>query len=35
MKSRRVNLDLAPGTYTFVCTVPGHESMVGTLVVDW
>lgn len=24
---------LEPGEYTYVCTVPGHESMKGTLVV--
>ncbi len=32
-KSRRADIDLAPGTYGFVCTVPGHESMTGTLLV--
>lgn len=32
---RRVSTDLEPGTYEFVCRVPGHESlgMTGTLVV--
>ena len=34
LKSRRVDFDAAPGTYAFVCTVPGHESMTGTLVVE-
>ena len=33
--TRRVDLDLAPGTYRFVCAIPGHEQagMVGTLTV--
>lgn len=31
---RRFSVDLAPGTYTFVCTVPGHEAMTGTLEVE-
>jgi plastocyanin len=30
---RRIEIDVPPGTYTFVCTVPGHESMTGTLEV--
>lgn len=34
LKSRRADFDAAPGTYTFVCTVPGHENMIGTLVVE-
>jgi plastocyanin len=34
LKSRRVDFDAAPGTYAFICTVPGHESMTGTLVVE-
>lgn len=25
---------LEPGEYTYICTVPGHESMTGTLVVS-
>ena len=32
--ARRVEVDLAAGTYTFVCTVPGHEDMEGTLTVS-
>jgi plastocyanin len=29
----RIPLDLAPGTYTYLCDVPGHEEMRGELVV--
>jgi hypothetical protein len=29
----RVALDLAPGTYSYLCDVPGHEEMRGELVV--
>jgi plastocyanin len=28
-----VPLDLQPGTYDYICAVPGHEAMTGTLVV--
>lgn len=31
---RRIEIDVPTGTYTFVCTVPGHESMTGTLEVQ-
>lgn len=32
---RRVTFDVAPGTYTYYCAVPGHESrMKGKLVVS-
>jgi len=33
--SRTLTLNLAPGTYTFYCSVPGHEQagMKGTLIV--
>lgn len=34
LKARRIDLAAAPGTYEFVCTVPGHEGMTGTLVVE-
>lgn len=29
----RIPLDLAPGTYTYLCDVPGHEAMRGELVI--
>lgn len=33
-KARRIDLGgTAPGTYDFVCSVPGHQSMTGQLVV--
>lgn len=32
--ARMVSIDLAPGTYTFVCDVIGHETMIGTLAVS-
>ena len=31
---RRVAIDLPAGTYDFLCTVPGHEFMTGTLEVQ-
>ena len=31
--ARRVELQAPAGTYTYVCSVPGHEDMRGTLVV--
>ena len=34
LKARRIDFAAAPGTYEFVCTVPGHEGMTGTLVVE-
>jgi len=34
LKSRRVDFAAAPGTYTYTCTVPGHEDMTGTLIVE-
>lgn len=34
LKSRRVDITAAPGTYSIICTVPGHENMTGTLVVE-
>ena len=30
---RRIEFNAGPGSYEFICTVPGHENMVGTLVV--
>jgi plastocyanin len=32
-KTRRVSIDAGPGSYRVICTVPGHETMTGTLVV--
>jgi plastocyanin len=34
-RSEKLEVDLSPGRYTIVCTVPGHEQlgMVGTLTV--
>jgi len=35
LKARRVDFAAAAaGTYTYTCTVPGHENMTGTLVVE-
>lgn len=33
-KSRRVEVELPAGTYAYLCDVPGHESMAGTLTVQ-
>jgi plastocyanin len=33
-RNRRVEVELAAGEYTFICDVPGHERMEGTLVVQ-
>ncbi len=33
LKARRIELDAAPGGYQIICTVPGHESMTGTLTI--
>lgn len=33
LKSRRVDIAAAPGTYQIFCEVPGHESMTATLTV--
>ncbi len=30
----RIDADLAPGTYKFLCDVPGHDAMQGALVVQ-
>ena len=34
LKARRVDVEAAPGEYQIICTVPGHESMTGTLIVS-
>jgi plastocyanin len=34
LKARRVDLNLAVGAYEFICTVPGHDTMKGTLTVS-
>ena len=34
LKAKRVEFDAVAGTYTYICTVPGHENMTGTLVVE-
>ncbi len=34
LKARRVDVDAAPGAYEITCTVPGHEGMTGTLIVE-
>jgi uncharacterized cupredoxin-like copper-binding protein len=33
-KARRIDVDLKPGRYTFLCDVPGHEIRTGTLTVQ-
>ena len=35
-ESATLTADLEPGTYTYVCTIPGHDQlgMSGTLVID-
>ncbi|MBA2581017.1 MAG: hypothetical protein H0V03_09310 [Thermoleophilaceae bacterium] len=32
--SASVAVALEPGTYRYVCEVPGHDSMTGTLTVE-
>ena len=32
--ARRVEFDAPPGTYRFICDVPGHEDMAGVLTVN-
>jgi len=33
LKASRVDIDAPPGSYMIICTVPGHESMTGTLTI--
>lgn len=33
LKARRIDIDATPGEYQIICTVPGHETMTGTLIV--
>ena len=33
-KTRRLDVNLKPGKYTYRCDVPGHETMTGTLTVQ-
>lgn len=33
-KAGRATFDAEPGEYVFYCSVPGHEAMKGTLVVE-
>ena len=33
-KAGRIDIDAAPGIYQFVCSVPGHEAMTGTLIIE-
>lgn len=34
LKAKRIDVTGAPGTYEVICTVPGHESMTGTLTIE-
>jgi len=34
LKARRFDVNLAAGSYEFICSVPGHEGMKGTLTVS-
>lgn len=34
LKTRRIDVEAAPGTYQIVCDVPGHEDMTATLTVE-
>lgn len=34
LRARRVDFDAQPGSYEIICTVPGHETMTGTLIVE-
>lgn len=34
LKGRRIDLSPPPGTYQIICTVPGHETMTGSLLVS-
>lgn len=34
LRARRVDFEAPPGSYELICTVPGHEAMTGTLIVE-
>ena len=34
LKTRRIDVEAAPGTYQIVCEVPGHEDMTATLTIE-
>ena len=33
LKSSRIDINAAPGTYEIICDVPGHQNMTATLLV--
>jgi len=34
LRAARVDIDAPPGVYSYICTVPGHENMTGTLTIN-
>lgn len=34
LKAKRVEFDARTGTYEYICTIPGHENMRGTLTIS-